>query len=424
MKYVILIPDGCADLPLPSHGGKTPMQLAKTPNMDRLARTGILGRSKNVPARLSPGSDVATISLLGYDPLTSFSGRAPLEAAAQGIEIAENQWAFRCNLVCVCEENMKSFTAGHVSTQEATELLKSLEKTLAPTLENPICFYPSVGYRNLMIFSEKEKNEPVFTSETKTFAPHDYTDKPIAPALPQGPGRELLNRLMLQSRDVFTDHPVNRRRINEGKLPATQCWLWGQGKKPNIESFERKFQKVLKNVPFRGAMITAVDLLRGIAKLLRWDVIDVPGITGYVDTDYAAKGMYAAKALQQYDLLCVHIEAPDESGHEGAIEKKIRSLEEIDSKTLPPILETLQNGGDWRIFISPDHPTPISLKTHTHGEVPWIIAGSGISSNLPETGNIGFDEPSAARSPIFFDPGSMLMENFLEFPFSQNNELF
>lgn len=427
MKYAIIIPDGCADCAIESLDGLTPLQAAHTPNMDALAATGILGRSKNVPPNLAPGSDVATLSLLGYDPMECFTGRAPLEAAAQGIELTENDWAFRCNLVSISndriqngpQEIMQSFTAGHISTEEAAELLKSAQEALVPLCKNPIRFYSGVGYRNLLVFSEKP-GETTFSEDTKTSAPHDYSDKPIEPALPQGPGREELLFLMNESRKVFVDHPVNRRRMPEGKLPATQCWLWGQGKKPRIKPFATRFQSVTatsSEKPFRGAMITAVDLLRGIGKLLAWNIIDVPGITGYVDTDYAAKGQYAINALKEYDLVCVHVEAPDEAGHEGAVDKKVLSLEEIDAKIVGPVVSALREYGHWRVLVSPDHPTPIHLKTHTHGAVPWVIAGSDADFpdkfQLPHTFRT-YDEIAADASPLFYEPGWTLMEDFLK----------
>jgi len=410
MKYAIIIPDGCADWPIESLGGYTPLQAARTPNMDSLAASGIVGWSKNVPDELPPGSDVATLSLLGFDPLVCFTGRAPLEAIAQGIELQPNDWAFRCNLVTVNPTGtMQSFTAGHISTEEAAALLQALQEEVGRTPTVPgIQFYGGVGYRNLLLFSE-DSDKSVFNRETQTFPPHDYSDQPIDPALPQGPGCEVLLHLMYESHRVFADHPVNRRRIKQGKLPATQCWLWGQGCKPNIEPFAERFRKTVGDKTFRGTMITAVDLLRGIAKLLEWSVLDVPGITGCVETDYAAKGRYASETLAKSDLVCVHIEAPDEAGHEGSAEKKIWSLEEIDEKIVGPVAEALKKYDNWRLLISPDHPTPVALKTHTRGPVPWFIAGSDIHPDTAER----YNESTAEKSSYSFDPGWELMPYFL-----------
>ncbi len=414
MKYAIIIPDGCADWPIEFLGGRTPLQAARTPHLDALAESGIVGRSGNVPAELPPGSDVATLSLLGYDPLRDYTGRAPLEAVAQGIELDERDWAFRCNLVTIESGVMRSFTAGHISTEEANELLESLQAEIAPRFPFPLRFLAGVGYRNLMLFSDVIGT--TFDIASRTSPPHDHTNKPVEPALPNGPGAELLLRIMRESREIFADHPVNRRRIEEGKLPASQCWLWGQGKKPNLEPFARRFRKEIGTETLPGGMITAVDLLRGIGKLIGWEQIAVPGITGYVDTDYAAKGRFAAEGLKKHDIVCVHIEAPDEAGHEGNLEKKIAALEEIDVKIVPPIVEALRQSGDWRLLVSPDHPTPVAHKTHTHGHVPWVVAGSDIAPMSRDglNGPARFDEPTAERSSFRFEPGWQLMPWFLK----------
>ncbi|MGL6227019.1 MAG: cofactor-independent phosphoglycerate mutase [Thermoguttaceae bacterium] len=426
MKYAIIIPDGCADWPIESLGGLTPLQYAKTPNLDRLAESGIVGRSCNVPESCSPGSDVATLSLLGYDPLECFTGRAPLEAAALGIPLEPNDWAFRCNLVTIAKGIMQSFTAGHISTEEAHALLKTVQETVPQKFPFPIRFIGGVSYRNLTIISEPTSTtNSLFGSNTRTCPPHDWTDKEVQPALPTGQGSELLLQIMEETKKVLAEHPVNLNRIKLGKQPATQCWLWGQGKKPNIPIFSQQYCGI-EGQPIRGAMITAVDLLRGIAGLLGWDQIQVPGITGYVDTDFAAKGQYAAKGLQEYDLVCVHIEATDEAGHEGSVEKKVHALEEIDAKVIPPIVEQLQREKTWRLLISPDHPTPVAHKTHTHGFVPWIIAGNPLPDSLPEQSckpftsqpsqRLRFDEETAEKSVIAFDPGCQLMKWFLGSP--------
>ena len=387
MKRVIIIPDGCADWAVESLGNRTPLQAAHLPHIQALARSGIVGQSCNVPQGFTPGSDVATLGLLGFNPSLYYTGRAPMEAAAQGIELSDNDWAIRCNFVTLHQAVMQSFSAGHISSQEAAEIVTTLNEQIAPKSPMPLQFYPSVSYRNLAIL--RNCGSPPFDSGTKTYPPHDYIGMSIAEALPTGSGSELLRLLMDESQKVLADHPVNRSRIQNGKLPATQIWLWGLGQKPKLPLFRMK-----------GAMITAVDLLRGIATLIGWDLIDVPGITGYVDTDFAAKGRYAAEALKKYDLVCVHIEAPDESGHEGSVEKKIRSLEEIDAKVLPPIVEALRSYGEWRLFLSPDHPTPCALKTHTSEHVPWLLAGSDIPAMSKE-----YDEESAKDSPYRYDHG-------------------
>ena len=386
------------------------MQAAKTPTLDRLAPRAAQGRSHNVPASLAPGSDVATLALLGYDPLVAYTGRAPLEAAAQQIELGADDWAFRCNLTTLEHGVMKSFTAGHISSEEAAELIASVQKDvasrwneIAPELGGSVEFYPGVGYRNLAIFRAEAGRPFPFDETTKTVPPHDYSDRSILDVLPNGAGSEAIARLMRACADVLANHPINANRLAQGKSPATDCWLWGQGKRPSVKSFAETYAWG------PGAMITAVDLLRGIARNLAWDVLDVPGATGYVDTDFAAKGARAAEALDDYDIVVVHVEAPDESGHEGSIEKKIYSLEQIDGKTLPPVLDKLQGYDDWRLLVSPDHPTPISTKTHSRGFVPWAIVGSDVGGD----GFATYDETTGAQAPRFFPRGQDLMELFL-----------
>ncbi len=419
-KYAIVIPDGFADLPIDELGGKTPVQYASTPNLDALAKQACIGSSHNVPKHLVPGSDVATLSLLGYDPDAVYTGRAPLEALAQGIELQETDWAFRCNLVTLENNCMKSFTADHITTEEADVLLKTLQEEIAPhwneyvqEVNEPACsgeieFYTGVSYRNLMIFRPSNPTAIPFSKETKTFPPHDYTDRDISSVLPQGYDGRVVLRLMRAIESVLGNHPINKKRIEQGRLPVTNAWLWGQGQKPDLVPFAQRYSDI------HGAMITAVDLLRGIAVGLDWDRIVVPNITGYVDTDYAAKGRYAARALDDYDLVCVHIEATDEAGHEGDFRKKYKALENIDSKVIPPILEKLKTFPDWRLLVTPDHPTPAVMKTHSHGPVPWLITSSGLMQCSPINQN--YDEVTAEKSAWHFDKGWDLMEHFLFSP--------
>jgi 2,3-bisphosphoglycerate-independent phosphoglycerate mutase len=399
MKYAIVIPDGCADEPQESLGGKTPLQAARTPAMDRIAKLGVVGRANNVPPHLPAGSDVANLSLFGYDPNVYFTGRAPLEAAAQGIKLGPDDWAIRCNLVTVQDNVMKSFTAGHISSEEAKLLLASAQKELgADNLE----FVPGVSYRNLLLFRGGKAKAP-FSKETRAIPPHDLTDKSVANDLPSGPGSELLNTLMGFSRPLFANHPVNQKRIADGKLPATNLWLWGLGKTPSLTPFFELHRK-------RGKMITAVDLLRGLAALIGWDRIEVPGATGYLDTDYAAKGRYAIAALDSTDVICVHVEATDEASHEGRVDAKIAALEAIDEKIVAPLHAALEKQGDYRILVSPDHPTPCRTKTHSHGFVPLAICGSGIQADSAQT----YDEVTAAASTLSFEEGWRMMSHFLK----------
>ncbi|MGC3966413.1 MAG: cofactor-independent phosphoglycerate mutase [Pirellulales bacterium] len=399
MKYAIIIPDGCADEPQASLGGRSPLEAAHLPNMDAIVAAGIVGRANNVPLSLPAGSDVANLSLLGYDPLEHFTGRAPLEAAAQGIPLGPDDWAVRCNLVCVEDQTMKSFTAGHISTEEATQLLATAQEKLGgPQMQ----FVPGVSYRNLLIMRPTTGSPVPFTNDTRTTPPHDLTDKSVLDDYPRGPGGALLTHLMSDSVGLFADHPVNAARKAAGKPTATNVWLWGQGRAPALQSFQDKYGKT-------GAMITAVDLLRGLAALVGWKRIEVPGATGYLDTDYAAKGRYAIETLKDVDVVCVHVEASDEASHEGRCDAKIKALEEIDAKIVGPLHEALKKYGEYRILVTPDHPTPLRTKTHSHGIVPLAICGSGIAPDAATT----YSETTAAASNVAFDEGHRMMKFFL-----------
>ena len=398
MKYVIVIPDGCADEPQESHGGQTPLQAAQTPQMDAVAAAGIVGRANHTPLHLTAGSAVANMSLLGYNPNENFTGRAPLEAAAQGIQLADDDWAIRCNLVTIEDQIMKSFTAEHISSAEARTLLAvAAEHAEDERLE----FVPGVSYRNLVIF---RGDDAPFTNDTRTTPPHDLSDQSVGNDFPRGPGSQLLSRLMSQSVEWFADHAVNQRRREQGKLPATNLWLWGLGKRPALTPFEELHG-------LRGAMITAVDLLRGLAAIIGWDRIEVPGATGYVDTDYAAKGRYAIDALENYDIVCVHVEASDEASHEGDANKKIAALESIDRDIVGPILNHLrEHAGEWRMLVTPDHPTFLRTKTHSHGDVPFTICGAGIQPDAAQT----YDEVAATTGDEVYNNGWELMPRFLK----------
>lgn len=406
MKYVIVIPDGCADEPQPSLDGRTPLQAAQIPHMDRVAQRGIVGAASHVPPHLPAGSDVANLSLLGYDPNTFFTGRAPLEAAAQGIELGPHDWAIRCNLVTVEHQVMRSFTADHISSDEAAGLLHMLQQLLTIPGEladsgATIEFRPGVSYRNLLIYRGVANRPAPFTWDTRCTPPHDLTDRSVIDDYPRGPGCELLHHWMEASAPLLASHPINQKRMAQGHLPATHIWLWGCGKAPALPSFSDRFQKT-------GAMITAVDLLRGLARLMGWNVIEVPGATGYTDTDYGAKGRYAVSHLSESDLMCVHVEATDEASHEGDVQGKIRALEAIDHHIVGPILDALKDVPH-RILISPDHPTPVRTKTHSHGLVPFAMAGEGITADEATT----YDEVVADRSATQFPNGWELMPFFL-----------
>jgi len=399
MKYAIIIPDGAADEPQEELGGQTPLEAANTPAMDALVAAGVIARACHTPSQLPAGSEVGNMSLLGYDPLTNFTGRAPIEAAAQGIELAPDDWAVRCNLVTIEDQKMRDFTADHISTEDATELLATAQEELGG---EGLEFVPGVSYRNILVWRGKQRPAP-FTMEMKATPPHDLTDKSVLDNYPRGPGSDVLNQLMGATMEIFADHPTNKRRVAAGQLPATNVWLWGIGKRPSLEPFAAAYGP-------QGAMITAVDLLRGLASLVGWQRIEVPGATGYTDTDYAAKGRHAVDALEQVDLVCVHVEAPDEASHEGDCAAKVRAIEEIDRHVVAPVANSLQKTDDWRIMISPDHPTFLRTKTHSHGNVPVAIAGTGIVADSFMT----YGDTNAAQSSLAFDEGWRAMRFFID----------
>ncbi len=399
MKYALVIPDGAADEVQESLGGKTPLQAAKLPNMDAVVRAGIVGQSDNVPASMPSGSDVGTMSLFGYDPLKFHTGRAPLEAAAQGIELGPNDWAVRCNLVTILDGKMRSFTAEQIPDELGAHLVEVMQKAVAddPCWE----FHAGVSYRNLLIYRNPTTENP-FDSGTITTPPHDITDQAVEQFLPHGTGSQLLNKLMKKSEELFASDEKNLEREQSGTLRATGIWLWGQGNRPALENFSQKYR-------VQGAVITAVDLLRGLGRLLGWDVVEVPGATGYLDTDYTAKGQYAIDTLKSgADFIVVHVEAPDEASHEGDTAAKITALEKMDQEIVGPLHQYLQSQGDYRLLISPDHPTFLRTKTHSHGYVPFAIAGNGITADDAIT----YDEINAATGETF-DEGHRLMERFL-----------
>ncbi len=398
-KFVIVIPDGAADEPFPALGDRTALQAARLPVMDRVAALGIVGRSRNVPDRFLPASDVATLSLLGYDPDRYYTGRAPLEAAAMGIDLGPDDWAIRCNLMTILDGKLTDFTAGHISNAEGQALIASIHAALGrPGIE----FRPGVSYRNLFIYRGRPGEEP-FTEGTVTDPPHDHPGAAASDHLPRGPGSLLLRGLMENARGLLERHPVNEARIKAGKPPANAIWLWGQGKAPSVPQFAELHHQ-------KGAIISAVDLVRGVGQLAGWTRIDAPGATGYLDTDYAAKGRFTIEALKDHDIVCVHIEAPDEASHEGRHQAKVEALERIDHDIVGPVFDALAAYERWRILISPDHSTLLSTRAHDRAPVAWAMAGTG----LPASGNT-YDEAAARRGGgPFFEAGHLLMQRFLD----------
>jgi len=398
-KYVIVIPDGAADEPHESLGGKTALQAANLPAMDRVASAGLVGRSRNVPDRFLPASDVATLSLFGYDPERYYTGRAPLEAAAMGHSLGPDDWAIRCNLMTIRDGRLADFTAGHITSEEGAPIIQALQAELGrPNVE----FHPGVSYRNLLIY-RGQPGEARFNDQTITDPPHDHPGQPAAEHLPRGAGADLLIDLMERAKPILENHPVNRARIEAGKSPANAIWLWGQGEAPHMPPFRELHG-------LRGAIISAVDLVRGVGVLAGWDRLDVPTATGYLDTDYAAKGRRGVEALRDHDIVCVHVEAPDEASHEGRADAKVEAIERIDRDIVAPLLDELQKYDQWRILISPDHSTLLRTKAHDRAPVAWTIAGTGV----PASG-LAYDEQSAREGGgPFFDRGFQLMEKFLD----------
>lgn len=393
MKYALVIPDGCADEPQPSLEGKSPLEAAKIPHMDAVARLGCVGRADHVPASMPSGSDVGTMSLFGYDPLVFHTGRAPIEAAAQGIELGPDDWAIRCNFVTVQAGVMHSFTAGQIANDVGQALIEVLQRSQCGSEHWK--YFAGVSYRNLLIYRARGTPAP-FGAETHSTPPHDITDRPVAPHRPSGPGADVLNELMRQSIPLFASCGLNQAR---GDQAATQTWLWGLGKRPALTPFRERFG-------VQGAVITAVDLLRGMGRLLGWQVIDVPGATGYLDTDYAAKGRYAIQALQDgIEFMVVHVEATDEASHEGHAEEKVHALEQIDRHIVGPLHDYLKSQGDYRLLICPDHPTFLRTKTHSHGDVPFALCGTGISRDAADS----YSERVASQSILRLPRGCELM---------------
>lgn len=394
MKYAIIIPDGAADDPLEQLGGKTPLEVAHTPNMDAIARAGRLGLVHTIPAGFESGSDVATMSLLGYDPAVYHTGRAPLEAAAQHIALSPTDWVFRCNLVTVINGIMKDHSAGGISNDDAAKLLAELRTAIT---EPGVEFVDGVSYRNLMIYRGNRK------LDVRTTPPHEIPDLPAADYLPKGNAQELLLQIIDESIRLFAHHPINLARQTRGVNPASQVWLWGQGHAPNMPKFVERF------AIRRGCMITGVDLLRGLAVLLGWDVHEVPGMTSFHDTNYTDQGTHTAAMLDQYDLVLSHIEAPDEASHQADWKTKIAAIEHIDRHVVGPVLAKLKTFSDWRILVLPDHPTNIATRKHGYAPTLFAMAGSDITAN----GSACYSEPAAAATGLALPRGHELMGQFL-----------
>lgn len=402
MKYALLIGDGMADRPLKALGGRTPLQVASTPNMDGVASYGVLGLVKTVSRKTGKSSDVAILSVLGYSPSKYYTGRGPLEAASMGVRLKQSQVAFRCNFVTVDEDTLVDYSAGHISSEEAKVLIEFLNKKLR---WSGIKFYPGVSYRHLAVVDCAEGRFSGFDPELlKCKAPHDVINQPLDKILPRGKGNVIYRELTYESRRLLDEHEINIVRRELGENPANMIWLWGQGRMPQLPSFS-----------ISGAVISAVDVVKGIGISCGLSVVNVPGATGYFDTDYSAKAKYAIKSLKKHDFVLVHVESPDEAGHTGDLRAKISAIEDFDSKVVGPLLSYMKTRENYRLCVLPDHSTPVEIRTHVEDMVPFAICGTGIN----ERSGLRFDEVSARESGLRIASGHELMGHFLKGDFGR-----
>lgn len=401
MKYIVLLCDGMADYPLKELGDKTPMEAADKPAMERLAKTAEIGLAKTVPDGMKPGSDVANLSVMGYDPAKYYTGRSPLEAANMGIALDDCDVAIRCNLVTLSDEEnfedktMVDYCAGDISSKEAAEIIKSVNEALS---NEKYSFYPGVSYRHCLVWKKGSVDIGTLTP------PHDISGRVIGPHLDRDEGAKELIEMMRKSGEVLKNHPVNLKRISEGKRPATHIWLWGQGKKAVLDDFYDKNG-------LKGSVVSAVDLVQGIGRCANMKVCKVEGATGYIDTNFEGKMQAAFNELKNgQDYVYIHVEAPDECGHRGEVQNKVKAIEEIDKKILAPLLERLKGFDDYTVLIMPDHPTPLSTMTHASDPVPFLL----YRSNKPVVSAGVFSEKGARDSGIYVDRAFTLIDKMKE----------
>lgn len=401
MKYVVVLYDGMADYPVPALGGKTPMMVANKPNFDRMAKHGTVGLVRTVAPGLTPGSDVANLSVMGYDPCLYYTGRSPLEAVSMGIDLSDTDVALRCNLVTLSDEEdysektMIDYCAGDISSEEAAEIIKTVEEKLGNDI---FAFYSGVSYRHCLVWHGGK------TEIGKLTPPHDISGRKIGGYLNKNPDAAGLLELMEKSCAILKDHPVNLKRISEGKRPANAIWLWGQGSRPSLPLFEKLYG-------VKGSVISAVDLLKGIGICAGMNTPDVEGATGYIDTNFEGKAQKAVEELENgSDFVYIHIEAPDECGHRNEPENKVKAIELIDSRVLPIVLEALEKYDDYKVMILPDHPTPIVTGTHASDPVPFMIYHK---KDAKDSGVDSINEETASKTGIFIEEGPSLMGRFL-----------
>ena len=389
MKYGIVIIDGASGLPLPERGGKTCLELAKTPNLDAMAKEGVLGLARTVPPGMEPSSACACMSVLGYDPKVYYHGRSAIEARSLDIPIEEGEVVFRCNLVAVRDGRMWDYSAGHISTEEAKQLIAALNESLG---NDSVHFYPGVSYRHICKLKGRED-----TLLATCTPPHDIPGKPIDEFLPSGEGSEILRDLMRRSEAVLKDHPINVKRVSGGDIPVTTIWLfWGSGQVPDMPQFRQVYG-------LSAALTSGVDLLRGLAKMMAMKILDIPGVADGLDNDYAAQASGALKVLDDHDMVVIHVEAPDEAAHAGSIDDKIEAIQSVDREVLSQFRSWRED--DLRLLVMPDHPTPIKTQTHSAEPVPFLLWGPGFSSN----GAQKFTEMEAKRTGLFMEDGYKIM---------------
>jgi 2,3-bisphosphoglycerate-independent phosphoglycerate mutase len=396
MKYIVLVPDGLADEPLKELGGKTPMEAARTPNMDYLARNGLSALTQTIPDGMAPGSDIGNLALMGYDPAKNFSGRASLEAANLGIKLKDDEVAFRCNLVTVKDGIMVDYSAGHISSDEAKNLIEHLGRDLDwPDAR----FYPGKSYRHLMVLKTINVSNAL---AIKTTPPHDIMGQPVQSYLPAGPQSGNLLKIMEESKKILGAHPINKIREGSGENPANMIWLWGQGACPHLPLFKDRYG-------LSGSVISAVDLVNGIGRLVGLDVISVPGANGYYDTNYKGKAQYALDSLKKHDFVYVHVEATDEAAHNGDWKAKVKCCERFDKEVVGLVSKFFRKPKGVRILVCPDHATPVAKRTHDRAPVPFVMWGEGIQAH----GTSQFSEKAATAEGLKFKSGQEMIQFFL-----------
>ncbi|MBI4845413.1 MAG: cofactor-independent phosphoglycerate mutase [Candidatus Omnitrophica bacterium] len=396
MKYVVLVGDGMADYPLEELGNRTPLDVARSPNMDFLVKNGKIGLASFVPPGMTPGSDVANLAIFGYNPKEYFSGRGPLEATNLGVKLGRDEIAFRCNFITQENGVLLDYSAGHITTKEAHVLIKVLNRYIK---DDSVRFYPGVSYRHIMVI----KGQLDDYLKIDCFPPHDIIGRKISQYLPKGKASKKINDIMKRSCDILKEQDINQVRVDLGENPANMVWLWGQGKKVEMPSFAEKYG-------IAGSVISAVDLIKGIGRAAGLIPITVPGATGYYDTDYAAKAEYAINSLKENSFVFVHVEAPDEAGHNGDMRAKITAIENFDRLIVGRFLEEFKDKENVRILVLPDHPTPLKLRTHTSDPVCFAIYGHGVAKDE----FMWYTELEAKKSQFRFENGYELMDCFIK----------